>query len=79
MWVDGKTCPNVPVVPPQKYLEGSNFLPDNPVAWYAGIIATRVLKFKPEYRAAFADRAAAMGMPFPGATAEPKRSNNDGN
>ena len=66
MWLDGKKCPSVPVVPPMKYFMGSHFLPDNPVAWYAGVLATRLLKFKPEYLPVFSQRAAALGMALPG-------------
>ena len=65
IWVDGKGCPNVPVVPPLRYFEGVQFLPDNPLAWYAGIMVKRVLRLKPEFKSLFENRAAKLGVSLP--------------
>ena len=74
IWVDGKRAHKVPVTPALKYFEGANFFPDNPVAWYAGIIVNRMLTFKPKYRELFAARVAKIGMNLPG---EPKLKSGD--
>ena len=70
IWVDGKTCPNVPVTPPLKYFAGQNFLPENPVAWYAGVMVNRLFKFKPDYKRQFAERTALLGVSLPGEPSE---------